>query len=121
MLRALEPHMNWEGFCERQREQGVLKVSINVLAVFFALWGCAAELPGAARALGRRLRLVELRDAEEALLLMERPRGSLENRVWFRRVYPRSAPRYWAWRLTRDLPHTLARLQSSRAFALPEG
>ena len=120
ILRALDPHLDWERFCARQREQGVLKASINVLAVFFALWGCAAEFPGAARALGRRLRLVELRDAEEALLLMERPRGSLENRVWFRRVYPRSAPRYWAWRLTRDLPHTLSRLQSSRAFALPD-
>jgi hypothetical protein len=121
MLRALDARLDWEGFCARQREQGVLKPSINVLAVFFALWGCAAEFPGAAGALGRRLRLVELRDAEEALALMERPRGSLENRVWFRRVYPRSASRYWAWRLTRDLPYTLARLQSSRPFSLPEG
>ena len=72
--------MDWESFCARQREQGVLKVSINVLAVFFALWGCAAEFPGATRALGRRLRMVELRDVEEALALMERPRGSAENR-----------------------------------------
>ena len=120
ILRALDSHLDWERFCARQREQGVLKASINVLAVFFALWGCAAEFPGAADALGRRLRMVELRDAEEALALMERPRGSVENRVWFRRVYPRSPSRYWAWRLTRDLPHTLARLQSSRSFALPE-
>jgi hypothetical protein len=121
ILRALDARLDWEAFCARQREQGVLKPAINVLAVFFALWGCAAEFPGAAGALGRRLRLVELRDAEEALALMERPRGSLENRVWFRRVYPRSASRYWAWRLTRDLPYTLARLQSSRPFSLPEG
>jgi hypothetical protein len=121
ILRALDDRLDWEGFCARQREQGVLKPAINVLAVFFALWGCAAEFPGAAGALGRRLRLVELRDADEALALMERPRGSAENRVWFRRVYPRSASRYWAWRLTRDLPYTLSRLQSSRPFALPEG
>jgi len=121
MLRALDSQINWERFCDRQREQGVLKVCINVLAVFLALWGCAAEFPGAALALGRRLRLVELRDAEEALALMERPRGSALNRVWFRRVYPRSPSRYWAWRLTRDLPHTLTRLQPSRGFVLPEG
>jgi hypothetical protein len=120
ILRAIDSQTDWERFCARQREQGVLKAGVNVLAVFFALWGCAAEFPGAARALGRRLHLVELHDAGEALVLMQRPRGSLENRVWFRRVYPRSASRYWAWRLTRDLPHTLARLQSSRAFALPE-
>jgi len=121
ILRALDPHVDWEAFCERQREQGVLKVSINVLAVFLALWGCAAEFPGVVRSASRRLRLVELRDAEEALALMERPRGSAENRRWFRRVYPRSSSRYWAWRLTRDLPHTLTRLQPSRGFALPEG
>jgi len=120
MLRALEPHLDWEGFCERQREQGVLKVAVNVFAVFFTLWGCAAEFPGVAGALGRRLRLVELSDAEEAAVLVERPRGSPENRLWFRRVYPRSPSRYWAWRLTRDLPHTLARLQPSRGFVLPE-
>ena len=121
MLRALDAQIDWERFVVRQREQGVLKPSINVLAVFFALWGCAAEFPGAARALHGRRRLVELRDAEEALALMERPRGSAESRVWFRRVYPRSSSRYWAWRLTRDLPHTLTRLQSSREFVLPEG
>jgi hypothetical protein len=119
MLRALEPRTDWEGFCEHQREQGVLKVAINVFAVFFALWGCAPEFPAVSRALDRRLRLVELRDAEEAVVLVERPRGSPENRLWFRRVYPRSPSRYWAWRLTRDLPHTLARLQPSRGFVLP--
>lgn len=80
----------------------------------------AAEFPGIVRAVDQRLRLVELRDAGEALALMERPRGSPQNRLWFRRVYPRSAARSWAWRLTRDLPYTLMRLRSSRGFALPE-
>jgi hypothetical protein len=120
MLRVLDPRLDWESFCKQQERQGVLKAEVNVLAVFLALWGCAAELPGAARAFARRRRLVELSDAGEALALMERPRGSLENRIWFRRVYPRTPSRYWAWKLTRDLPHTLARLQPSRSFALPE-
>ena len=31
MLRALDSQMDWERFCERQRERGVLKVAINVL------------------------------------------------------------------------------------------
>ena len=121
MLRALDPHVDWEAFCERQRERGVLKASINVLAVFLAVWDCAAEFPGIVRSLGRRLRLVELRGAEDALALMERPRGSAESRVWFRRVYPRSSSRYWAWRLTRDLPYTVSSLNPSRAFVLPDG
>jgi hypothetical protein len=95
-------------------------VAVNVFAVFFTLWGCAGEFPSVAGALGRRLRLVELSDAEEAAVLVERPRGSPGNRLWFHRVYPRSPSRYWAWRLTRDLPHTLARLQPSRGVVLAE-
>ena len=120
MLRALDPHLDWEDFCARQREQGVLKASINVLAVFFTVWECAAEFPRVVRSLVQRLRLVELHDSAEALALLERPRGDALNRLWFRRVYPRSWLRYWAWRLTRDLPYTLVRLQTSRGFALPE-
>jgi hypothetical protein len=120
MLRALEPRLDWEGFFRERRRQGVLKASVNALAVFLSLWGCAPEFPSLRRAFSRRLRQVELRDAAEAFALFERPRGSAENRLWFRRVYPRSAPRYWAFRLTQDLPHTLGRLGPSRAFALPE-
>jgi hypothetical protein len=119
MLRAL--HFDWEAWLRQQARQGELRASVNVLAVFLSLWECAAEFPRLLRALERHLRLVELRGAEEALALIERPRGSAENRLWFRRVYPRSPSRYWTWKLTRDLPHTLARLQSSRGFALPEG
>jgi len=121
MLRELEPDGGWEDFCERQREQGLLELAINVLAVFFSLWGCAAELPRLVASVTPRLHLVELRDGAEALALMERPRGNAENRVWFRRVHPRSRSRFWAWRLTRGLPHTLTRLKRSRGFSLSEG
>ena len=118
MLRELDSVVGWEDFCERQRREGVLALAINVLAVFLSLWDCAAELPGVVGAVAPRLRVVELRDAAEALALMERPRGSLENRIWFRRVHPRSRWRSWVWRLSRDLPHTLERLKPSRGFPL---
>jgi hypothetical protein len=120
MLRALEPQLAWRACFRQLARRGELKAAVNVLAVFLTLWGCAPEFPRLRRALDRRLRLVELRDADEALALLERPRGSAENRLWFRRVYPRSSSRYWIWRLTRDLPHTLSRLPPSRGFALPE-
>ncbi len=121
ILRELDPAVNWESFFERQREQGVLTLAVNVLAVFFNLWGCAEEFPGIVRSLAPRLRRVVLRDGAEALALMERPRGNAENRLWFRRVHPRSHWRFWIWRLTRDLPHTLSRLQRPRRFSLSEG
>jgi hypothetical protein len=110
MLPALEPPLSADPFAERLRRQGLLDPCVNVLAVFAAVWECEAELPEVASLLRGERRRIELRGAEEALALLERPRGSRENRAWFRRVYPRSRPRQWAWRLTRDLPHTLARL-----------
>ena len=121
MLRELDPLVRWDDFCQRQRELGVLTVAINVLAVFLNLWGCASELPGVTATVTRRLRMVELRDGAEALALLERPRGNPENRVWYRRVHPRSRWRFWIWRTTRDLPHTLARATRPRSFALSEG
>jgi hypothetical protein len=36
-------------------------------------------------------------------------------------VHPRSRWRFLAWRLTRDLPHSLARLAQARPFPLSEG
>ena len=68
---------DWERFCARQRKQGVLQgLGQRARGVLRAL-GLRCGDPRAPPALGQRLRLVELRDAEEALLLMERPRGSL--------------------------------------------
>ena len=109
MLRALGPAFDWDGFLAPRRRERVEKACVNVLAVFLELWDCAGELPGLAAALRARHRLIELDGAGEAVALIERPRGNRENRTWYRRVYPRSLPRFWAWRLTRDLPHTLAR------------
>ena len=80
MLRDLEPDVNWEEFCERQRERGMLDLNINVLAVFFDLWGCAAELPRAVASLKGALA------PREAARWRRSPRpdaraGSAENRA----------------------------------------
>jgi len=110
MLNALEPALDWDRFCAQRRREGVLRACVNVLDVFLTVWDRAGELPATARAVAGRQRLLEVYSDEEAFALVERPRGNAENRTWFSRVYPRSELRYWARRLTRDLPHTLARL-----------
>ena len=115
LLRGLDAELDWDDFFARRRRERLDKPCVNVLAVLLEVWECAAELPGAARAVRERRPQVELRDRAEALALVERPRGNQPNRVWFRRVHPRSVPRYWAWSLTRDLPHTLARLGPRKA------
>jgi hypothetical protein len=114
MLRAFGRDLDWEGFLARRRRERVERPCVNVLAVFLELWDCAGELPELAAALRARRRLIELDGPGEAVALIERPRGNRENRTWYRRVYPRSLPRFWAWRLTRDLRHTLTRAGGQR-------
>jgi hypothetical protein len=117
MLRAMDRELDWDAFFARRERERLARPCVNALAVLLEVWECADELPGAARAVRDRRAQVELRDRAEALALIERPRGNEENRAWFRRVHPRSAPRWWAWRLTYDLPHTLARLRPGRRAA----
>ena len=114
ILRTLGGDLDWEAFLRRRRAEGLAKVSVNILAVFLYLWDCRLEFPELTRVLAPRAHLLEIDSEQEAVALATRPRRNRENRVWFRRVYPRSPWRYWAWRLSRDLPHTLGRLASLR-------
>ena len=109
MLRALGQALDWQRFLANREREGLLDVSVNVLAVFLTLWDCAGEFPELALAMEQRWRRVELRDAQDALALVTRPRHSRENRVWFQRLCPGSPLAYWSWRLTFDLPYTLRR------------
>jgi hypothetical protein len=117
LLRGIDRELDWDAFFARRQRERLARPCVNALAVLLLLWECADELPGAARAVRDRRGEVELRDRAEALALVERPRGNQENRAWFRRVHPRSLPRWWAWRLTADLPHTLARLRPGQRAA----
>jgi hypothetical protein len=112
VLGAFGQALDWERFLASREREGLLKVSVNVLAVFLTLWDCAGEFPGLALAIEQRRRRVELRDARDALALATRPRHSQENRVWFQRLCPGSPLAYWSWRLTLDLPHTLRRARA---------
>jgi hypothetical protein len=107
VLRALGQTLDWERFLASREQEGLLKVSVNVLAVFLTLWDCAEEFPELALAIEQRWRRVELRDAQDVLALVTRPRHNRENRVWFQRLCPGSPLAYWSWRLSLDLPHTL--------------
>ena len=109
VLRAFEPSWDWEAFLERRRREGLLKTSVNALALFLTLWDCADEFPDLAQALERRRRHIEIRSPEEALALVSRPRRSLENLAWYRRLGSRTTLGYLRWSLFQDLPHTLSR------------
>jgi len=109
VLRVLGQALDWERFLAHREREGLLTVSVNVLAVFLTLWDCAEEFPELALAIEQRRRRLELRDAQDALALVTRRRHNQENRVWFQRLHPGSPLASWSWRLSRDLPHTLRR------------
>jgi hypothetical protein len=116
-LHRLEREIDWDGFFVSRSKEGLLRLCVNVLAVFAVVWDCAEEFGGLRRALEQQRHLVDLRDKAEAVILLERPRGNRENRVWRRRVYPRSRWAGVASRWTLDLPYTLSRLARRRRFS----
>lgn len=120
ILRAIGHRQDWERYFAQREADGLLKVHVNAFAVFFSLWECADEFPTLARALERHGAALELRDAQEALALIERPRHSRQNASWYKRLGSRTRLGEWSWRLTLDLPHTLGRaLQPRRTRAQP--
>jgi hypothetical protein len=118
VLRGLGADFDPDAFFARRARQELLMPCLNVLAVFLALWGAAAEFPALAAAVLRRRRLVQIRGADDALGLLTRPGGGEESRRWFRRAYPYNRIDTWARRLTIDLPFHVARLLPSRGFRL---
>lgn len=119
LLRELDGQLDGEAFLARRRAEGLLGLSVNVLAVFFCTWQCADEFPALAGAVDARRGLVRLADCDEALAVVTRPRGNPANRYWFRRVYPRSPVIGWIWRWTRDLPYTLGRWRAPGFAGIP--
>jgi len=120
VLRGLAPAFDAEAFFARRARQRLLMPCVNVLAVFFALWGAAPEFPELAEALLRRRQLVRIRGADEALALLCANGDGEVGRRWFRRAYPYDAFDGWARRLTVDLGFTLSRWLPSRRFRLAD-
>jgi hypothetical protein len=98
-LRALAPRSDWPAFLARRSREGLLRVSVNVLALLAASWGCEAEFPALTAALAPHRRRVLLPEPADAIALLQRERGAPENRAWYARLYPRTRIQHAAWQL----------------------
>ncbi|MHC4845663.1 MAG: nucleotidyltransferase family protein [Planctomycetota bacterium] len=120
VLREIGHDLDWERDFEQRAAERLLAVHVNVFALLLSLWDCADEFPLLARALETRARHLHLRDADDALALVERPRHSRANAAFYRRLGTRTRLHAWSSRLTLDLPHTVARaLRPRRGRPLP--
>jgi hypothetical protein len=104
IVRAVEPGMDWDRFFERRREENVLRISVNVLAIAVDLFGGEEEFPRLATALRPHARLRVGPAGPESLLHVVRE-GRIANTLWFAKVYPTAGTRDLVWLLDRYLSH----------------
>jgi hypothetical protein len=114
-LRRCHGELDWTGFLERRREENLLGVTTNALAVFFQLFHCEQEFPATYSALSACGADLAVPDRGFAVGLMVARRRSLSNRLWFSRIYPAALPRYWLWLLYRSAHRHLGLLADTVA------
>lgn len=113
-LRSVGSGIDWESFLERRDRENLLKISVNVLAIILYLFECDEEFPQLAEAIQRCRDQIELRNREDALALMSRPRGNVTNVIWFCRVYPEPFRYFFLWILGRHFPKNLRKIRPWR-------
>ncbi len=91
------PDMDWRGFLRRRQADGLTAVTVNALALVLHGLDCRAEFRDLSDAIDEYGDLLALRNGEEAMALLARPRHSLSNRAWFAGLLPISAWTYWLW------------------------
>ena len=101
ILRGLDPDTDWDAFLANRRVEGSLQLVLNVLAFCLLLLDAGSDCPRLVQALERRRELLLIATAQQALVVYDRPRRHLRNRLLIARMLPVSMPRYWAgWFLT---------------------
>jgi hypothetical protein len=107
ILNALESRLNWNTFVENRRREKILRISINVLALFLDLLDCRDQFPEIARLAARERELVKRVSPQETVALLEAPLGALQNKLWAAGVYDCSRLQLVLWWLV-SLPFRLA-------------
>lgn len=107
VLDAVSRHIDWRGFLERRRREKILRISVNVLALFLGLFDCYDTFPEVADAIARQKQLVEPISSERRHMLIEAKPGALGNKTWAAGIYDCSRIHVFFWWLL-SLPFRLA-------------
>lgn len=106
ILSALGPRIDWEKFVENRRREKILRISVNVLALFLDLFDCRDRFPAVAKFVARERALVKRVSSENTAALLEASLGSLQNKRWAAGVYECSRVHVFLWWLV-SLPFRL--------------
>jgi hypothetical protein len=104
MRHFSDSRQDWRGFLEQRHSDGTERVAACMLQLVEAVWAQEGEFAGLANALasGPVPKSAAL-SRPTALALVNRPRGSIENNLWFAAIYDMSLRRDAAWFLRRHL------------------
>jgi hypothetical protein len=107
ILQRVAPTLDWATFLARRAEEGLLRISINVLDLALEVLDCRDEFPALGEAIAQHHDKLLLADGAAQMDLLRKTGSALARRRWALRLYETSAIRalYW-WGLS--LPFRLA-------------
>jgi hypothetical protein len=107
ILSRIAATLDWDAFLARRAEEGLLRMSINVLDLALEVLNCREEFPALTESIAQRRGKLVLADGAAKMALFRGTRSALARRIWALRLYETSPVRafYW-WGLS--LPFRLA-------------
>jgi len=117
MLETVHLHINWQKFFENRQRENILSISVNVLNMVIELFECKSRFYRLGDAIDRYEYLKVLLSRDEIIDILQAPRPSPQNRIWFMQCYNGNTKIYIGWtvlsflfrrRISRVLPSALS-------------
>lgn len=105
LSRELDGAIDWRDFFACRQSENVMPVIANGFALMFELFRCRESIPRLSHALAASNQALHVSSPQEARLLLERPKGNVENLLWFASIYPGSQWRGLLWLWDREFAH----------------
>jgi hypothetical protein len=113
ILSPVSRRLDWGLFLAHRRREKILRISVNVLDLFFELFDCRREFPEVAAALAGERRHVKILPSGYHQALIDGSPGALKNKTWAAGIYECSRLHVFVWWLL-SLPFRLAVHDSGR-------
>ena len=117
ILKHTGTNTDWDEFFACRRNEGIYKISINILDLVLCLLDCRSEFPELAIYIDQNGKLIKARDLDQKLGLLNQSGFSYKNKIWALGLYSTSPLFSFLWWVV-SLPFKLPvyRQSSSKLF-----
>ena len=117
ILKHTGTNTDWDEFFACRRNEGIYKISINILDMALSLLNCSSEFPELSIYIDQDKKLIKARDSDDKLGLLNRSGFSFKNKIWAFGLYSASPLFSFLWWVV-SLPFKLPvyRQSSSKLF-----